>query len=434
MLERLFHLNEHNTDVRTEIFAGITTFMTMSYILVANPQILSQTGMDIFSVFTATALGACIATLLMAFVANLPVALAPGMDLNVLFAFIVVRQMGYSWQFALTAVFITGILFFLLSFTKFRDSVVKCFPQPLKYAISAGIGLFITFIGVQSSGLVVDGSNVLVKLGDINSASSLLTISGVFIIGTMLIYKIKGALLIGVLAVTMLGIPFGVTHFSSFSTPELFSAPSLAPTFMQFEWQHVLTYDMFIVVVLFLFADVLGTAGTLIGLGVRGEWINNEETLPKSNKALMVDAFSTSFGAVLGTSSITSYVESASGIVQGGRTGLTSLTVAVLFFLSLFFAPIFLLVPPQATAAALIMVGVFMIAPITRIDFNDYLYAIPAFTVVVTMPLTYNIADGIVFGLVSFVILAFISGRREEVTPLAIGITLVSLLKYCFID
>ncbi len=434
MFEKLFHLKEHNTDVTTEIIAGLTTFMTMAYILVVNPLILSGAGMDMFAVFTATALSAAIATLFMAFAANLPIALASGMGLNAFFAAVVVGQMGYSWQFALTAVFIEGLIFIVLTLTNLREAIINCIPPSLKNAISAGIGLFIAFIGLQNSGIIVADANTMVKLGNITSSSTLLTIVGILLIGTMLVYKINGALLIGILLTSLIGIPLGITTLANFDTSMLFTVPSIAPTFLQFEWAHVLSYDMFIVVLTFLFVDLFDTVGTLVGVATKGNLLDKDGKIPKAKRAFMADAVGTTGGAMLGTSTVTSFVESTSGVAEGGRTGLTSLVVAILFLLSLFFSPFFLLVPGQATAAALVVVGIFMISPITTVDFNDYVHGIPAFFAIVMMPLAYSISEGIIFGLTSFVFLAIVSKRTKEVTPLAIILVVLFILKYALVN
>ncbi len=430
MFEKFFQLSKHNTNVKTEIIAGLTTFMTMAYILVVNPSILSASGMDMFALFTATALSAAIGTIFMAFAANLPIALAPGMGLNAFFAFVVVGQMGHTWQFALTAVFIEGIIFIILTLTNVREAIINCIPPSLKKAISAGIGLFIAFIGMQSAGLIVDDPATLIKLGNITSASSVLTVVGILLISLMLVYKVKGALLIGILLTTVIGIPMGITSLANFDASKLFKVASVSPTFMQFEWTQIFSYDMFIVVITFLFVDLFDTVGTLVGVATKGNLLDKDGKLPRAKSAFMADAIGTTIGSMLGTSTVTSFVESSSGVAEGGRTGLTSLTVAVMFLLSLFFAPIFLLVPSQATAAALIMVGIFMISPINEIDFTDYVYGVPAFFAIIMMPLAYSISEGIIFGMTSFVFLALVSKRGHEVSPLAIILVICFIAKY----
>ncbi len=434
MLEQIFRLQTHKTDVKTEIIAGIATFMSMSYILVINPSILVLAGMDTFAVFTATALSAIITTLAMAFLANKPIALAPGMDLNILFVTLVVGQMGYSWQFAITACFIAGIIFFILSLTGFGNASFKCFPPSLRNALSVGVGMFITSVALRSSGIIVDDPITLIQLGNIFSAPSFVSIAGVIIMSLMFMYKIKGALLLGILISTMIGIPLGISSFDTVvTTPHLFSIPSIAPTFMKFEWNHVFSFDMLNVVIFFLFVDMFGTTGTVTALGTKGKWFDDDGTLPEAKKIFCVDAFGTVLASVLGSSPATSYIESSTGIVEGGKTGLTSFTVAILFIFSLFFAPIFLLVPIQASSAALIMVGIFMITPVASIDFTDYLQGVPAFITIIMMPLTSTIHEGLILGLTCYVVLALLSGRGKEVSPLAFVIVTLAMGKYVFI-
>lgn len=417
MLERIFKLAERGTNTRTEVIAGATTFMTMAYILAVNPIILSACGMDAAAVFAATAISAAIATAIMAFHANLPVALAPGMGLNAFFAYTVVLGMGHTWQFALTAVFLEGLIFIVLTLTNVREAILDCIPMPLKKGISAGIGLFIAFIGLQGAGIVVDNPATLVGMGSLVAPGPLVCIFGVLFTGTMLHYKVKGALLYGIVAATLVGIPLGVTKIASFNAAQLFTVPSLAPTFWQMEWHHILTMDMLIVLFTFLFVDIFDTVGTLIGVGTKANLLDKNGRLPMARQAFMADAVGTTIGAVLGTSTVTSYVESASGVMVGGKTGLTALTTAVLFALALLFAPIFLLVPAQATAPALILVGLFMISPVLEVDFLDYPTSIPVFLTLLVMPLTYSIAQGIMVGVISYVALALCSGRAKNVSP-----------------
>ena len=429
MLEKIFGLSERHTTVRTEVTAGATTFMTMAYILAVNPIILSACGMDASSVFAATAISAVVATCIMAIFANLPVALAPGMGLNAFFAYTVVIGMGHSWQFALTAVFLEGILFILLTLTNLREAILNCIPPAMKKAISAGIGLFIAFIGLQGSGIVVNNDATLVSMGSMTSPSVLVTVVGLILIGILLAYKVRGALLFGILAATLIGVPLGVTNLANFNSAALFSVPSLAPTFWQFEWHNIFTMDMLIILFTFLFVDLFDTVGTLIGVATKGNLLDKDGKLPKAKHAFMADAIGTTFGAVLGTSTVTSYVESASGVAEGGRTGLTSLTTAALFVCALFLAPVFLLIPAQATAPALIIVGLFMLTPLLGIDFSDYTSAIPAFLTLIMMPLTYSIAHGIVAGVISYVLLALCTGRRKEISPLLYVLAVLFVLK-----
>lgn len=426
-MEKFFKLKEHGTNVRTEVIAGITTFMTMAYILAVNPGILSAAGMDQGGVFTATALSAAIATLVMALVANLPFALAPGMGLNAFFAFSVVIGMGYSWQTALTAVFIEGIIFILLTIFNVREAIVNSIPMNVKKAISVGIGLFIAFIGLQNAGIIVKNDAVIVGLGNITSGGALLALIGIVITGLLLSKKIKGALLIGILIATIIGIPMGITKFN-FSTAS-FIPPSLSSVAFKLDFSHLLKPDLFIVLFTFLFVDMFDTVGTLIGVCTKANMLNKDGSIPKCKQALFADAIGTTVGAVLGTSTVTTYVESASGTAEGGRTGLTALVVAVLFAVSLFLSPIFLAIPGAATAPALILVGLFMMSPIKEIDFDDYTEAIPAFVCIIFMPLTYSIAEGIVFGILFYVVLKAISGRVKEISGLSWVLAVLFLVK-----
>ena len=412
-MERFFQLKEHNTTVRTEVIAGITTFLTMAYILAVNPGILSAAGMPADSVFTATALASLIATVVMALVAKLPFALAPGMGLNAFFAFAVVLGMGYSWQFALTAVFLEGIIFLILTFLNIREAIINLIPMNIKRAISVGIGLFIAFIGMQNAGIIVNNDATLVGLGSLGNPTALLAVIGLVITGVMMAFKIRGALLWGIIATTAVGIPMGVTNLEGFRL--VAAPPSLAPIFMQFEFSRVFTIDMLIVLFTFLFVDMFDTVGTLIGVSTKAGILREDGSIPRAKQALFADAVGTTVGAMLGTSTVTTYVESAAGVEEGGRTGLTSLTTAGMFLLALFLSPLFLLVPGAATTPALILVGVFMMSPVREIDFSEITEAVPAFLAMVMMPLAYSIAEGIVWGLTSYVVLKVLSGRAKEV-------------------
>jgi adenine/guanine/hypoxanthine permease len=412
MLEKFFQLKENKTTVRTEILAGITTFMTMAYILAVNPSILSATGMDKNALFTATALASVIATLVMALVAKLPFALAPGMGLNAFFAFTVVLGMGHSWQFALTAVFLEGIIFIILTAFNIRELIVNAIPMAMKHAVSAGIGLFIAFIGLQNAGVIVNNDAVLVGLGDMGSASVILALAGVVLTGVLLALKVKGALLIGIFTVTVAGIPFSVTNLPESSLLSL--PPSIAPIFMKFEFKEIFTLDMLIVLFTFLFVDMFDTVGTLVGVSDKAGMLDKQGRVPRVKQALFADAIGTTAGAMLGTSTVTTYVESAAGVAEGGKTGLTSLSVAGMFVIALFFAPVFTMVPGAATAPALVLVGFFMMSPILKINFDDYTEAIPAFLTIIMMPLTYSIAEGIVFGMLSYVLLKVLTGKLKD--------------------
>jgi AGZA family xanthine/uracil permease-like MFS transporter len=409
-MEKFFQLKANNTNVRTEVLAGITTFLTMAYILAVNPATLAATGMPAPALFTATALASLVATLVMALWAKLPFALAPGMGLNAFFAFTVVLGMGKSWQFALTAVFLEGIIFMILTAFNIREAIINLIPANIKRAISVGIGLFIAFIGFQNAGIITGNPAVLVGLGDFSSPAVLLAVVGLIISGVLLAYKIKGALLWGILASTLLGIPLGVTSVEGFRIFE--APPSLAPIFFQFEWSSIFTVEMLIVLFTFLFVDMFDTVGTLIGVSTKANMLEDGK-IPRAKQALFADAIGTTVGAIFGTSTVTTYIESASGIEEGGRTGLTSLTTAIFFVLALFLSPLFLLVPGAATAPALILVGVFMMSPVKDIDFSDITEALPAFLTIIMMPLAYSIAEGIVFGIISFVVLKALSGNSR---------------------
>ncbi len=424
--ERCFKLSEHGTDTKTEIMAGITTFMTMAYILIVNPNILSKTGMDWGGVFTATAISSIIATLMMAFYANYPFALAPGMGLNAFFTYSVVMKMGKSWQFALTAVFLEGIIFIILSFLNVREAIFDAIPVNLKKAVSVGIGLFIALIGFSNAGIVQAGDGTILELGNLTSKGPLLALIGLIIMGVLLAKNIKGALLIGILATTIIGIPMGITQLPDavFKLP-----PSISQVAFQFEWENIFTWDMLIVVFTFLFVDVFDTVGTLVGVASKADMLDEEDKLPRVSEALLSDAVGTVVGACLGTSTVTTYVESAAGVADGGRTGLTALSTAGMFFLALFFSPIFGMVPGEATAPALILVGLFMISPIKEIDLDDFTEAIPAFLTIVMMPFAYSIAEGIVFGMVSYVILKLITGKRKDISIVMYILAILFILK-----
>ncbi|HPB79225.1 MAG TPA: NCS2 family permease [Sedimentibacter sp.] len=434
-MKQFFKLEENNTNVKTEVLAGITTFMTMAYILIVNPIILSETGMDFGGIFTATALASLIATLMMALYANYPFALAPGMGLNAFFAFtVVLGPMGKSWEFALTAVLIEGIIFILLSFIKAREAIFESIPLNLKNAVSVGIGIFISFIGLSGAGIVKAGNGTLVALGELTSGAPLLAIIGIIITGLLLIKNVKGALLIGIVITTIIGIPMGVTIL-----PENFSTivsmpPSLKDVAFKFVgFDQIFSFEMLVVVFTFLFVDIFDTVGTLAGVATKANMLDEEGKLPRVGAALMSDAVGTVVGACLGTSTVTTYVESASGVAEGGRTGMTSLVTAAMFGVALFFAPLFTLVPSAATAPALVIVGLFMMSPITKINFNDYTEAIPAFLTIVMMPFAYSIAEGIVFGMVSYVILKAISGKFKDISLVMWILSVLFVLRFIFI-
>lgn len=427
MIEKLFKLTENKTNVRTELMAGIITFLTMSYILIVNPNVLGATGMDKAALFTTTALATIIGTLLMALLANLPIAQGPGMGLNNFFAFTVVLTMGYTWQFALTAVFIEGLIFILLTFFNVRELIVQSIPQSLKDAIPVGIGLFITLIGMQNAGIIVGNPNTLVGLGDLSNHNVWIAVIGLIVTGILFARNVHGAILIGIVISTIAGVFFGDVHIPTGSIISL--PPSIAPIFCQFEWNHIFSFDMLIVVFTFLFVNLFDTVGTLIGVASKAGLIDDKGNFPQVKKALFADALGTTCGAVLGTSTITSYIESASGVASGGRTGLTAVSTAFMFFIALFLAPIFLMVPAAATAPALIIVGLFMISAVAKIDFSDMTESLPAFLTIVMMPFAYSIAQGIVFGFLSYVFLKVFTGQAKKVSATVFVITFLFLLK-----
>ena len=428
MLDKLFGISQHKTTIKTEILAGITTFMTMAYILAVNPDILSVTGMNKEALFTATAVSAIIATLIMAFVAKLPFALAPGMGLNAFFAFTVVLSMGYSWQFALTAVFLEGIIFIILTVFNIRELIVNAIPLNLKHAVSAGIGLFIAFIGLQNAGIVVNNDAVLVGLGDMSSHSVWVAFFGILVTAVLLLLNIKGSLLIGILSSTVLAIILGVTKIPEGGLVSL--PPSVEPILWKFDFSKIFTLDMLIILFTFLFVDMFDTVGTLVGVTDKAGMLTKEGKVPKVKQALFADAIGTTFGAMLGTSTVTTYVESASGVAEGGRSGLTSFTTAGMFLIALFFAPLFIMIPGAATAPALVMVGLFMLSPISKINLNDYSESIPAFFTIIMMPLTYSIAEGIVFGMLAYVLLKVFTGKFKDISIVMYILALLFILKF----
>lgn len=423
MLEKLFGFNPRETRVRTEILAGITTFLTMAYILAVNPNILAATGMDKGALFTTTVIASAFATLLMAFYAKLPFGLAPGMGLNAFFAYTVCLTLGYTWQFALTAVLLEGIIFILLTVTNLREKIVDALPLSLRNAIGAGIGLFIAFIGLQNAGIIVNNDATLISLGNITSGSALLGIIGLLITSILLVKKVRGALLIGILLTTVIGIPMGLTHLDGMlSTP-----PSIEPIFFQFQWEHIFTKEMVIVVFTFLFVDMFDTIGTLVGVTTKAGMVTKDGKIPHLKQAFLVDAIGTTAGAMLGTSTITTFVESASGVGEGGRSGLTSFVTAVCFLLSLFLAPA---VPGAATAPVLILVGLMMMSSVKKVDFMDYSEAIPAFICIIFMPLAYSISDGIVLGMISYVLINLLCGHTKKLTPAMYILAFIFVFKF----
>ena len=429
LLDNFFEISKNNTNVRTEMVAGVTTFMTMAYILIVNPSILSAAGMDQGAVFTATALSALVATLIMGLYAKLPFAQAPGMGLNAFFAFTVVLGMGYSYQFALTAVFLEGIIFILLTLFNVREAIVDSIPANIKKAISVGIGLFIALIGLEGAGIIVhpqDGGTI-VALGDITSGTALLAIIGILITGILLVRKVKGALFMGMLITAVVGIPMGVTPVP---TNIVSMPPSISSVFLQFEWSNIFSIDMLIVLFTLLFMDMFDTIGTLVGVATKAKMLDENGKVPNIKKALFADAVGTTFGACVGTSTVSTFVESASGVAEGGRTGLTAVSTGIMFALALFFSPVFASITSAVTCSALVLVGLFMIEPIKEIELNDYTEAIPAFLTIIMMPLAYSISDGIVFGVISYIVLKLLGGKAKDISLTTVIVGVIFLLKF----
>ena len=430
MLKKLFGFDSTKSTIRNEIIAGITTFLTMSYILAVNPAMFSELdGMPGGAVFTATALAGIVGCVSMALIGKLPFGLAPGMGLNAFFVYSVCLGMGYSWQFALTAVLIEGLIFILLTITNVREAIVNAIPLSLRNAIGAGIGLFIAFIGLHSAGVVVSNEATLVTLGDITSGSALLALIGLVITGFLYAKNVPGSILIGVIVTMLVGIPLGVTEFKGvLSTPE-----SIQPIFCQFEWNKILSIDMVVVVFTFLFIDMFDTVGTLVGVCTKAKMTDEKGNIYRLKQAFMADALATTVGAMLGTSTTTTYVESASGVAQGGRSGLTAMVVGVCFAVALFFSPLFLSIPAAATAPALIIVGLLMLEPIKKIQLDDFSESIPAFVCLITMPLTYSISNGILLGMIAYVLMNIIMGNFKKLTPTTYILAILFILKFIFI-
>ena len=456
-LDKIFHLKENHTDVKTEVMAGITTFMTMAYILAVNPNILSASGMDRGAIFTATALSSFIATCLMALLSNYPFVLAPGMGLNAYFTYTVVLGMGYTWQQALSAVFAEGIIFILLSLTNVREAIFNSIPMNLKHAVSVGIGLFIAFIGLQNAKIVVGNDSTLVSIFSFKSSVAegtfssqgitvLLALIGVLVTAILLAKNVKGGILWGILITWILGILCQLTHLyvpnadlgyysllPDFSNG--ISVPSMMPTFMKMDFSIVFSLDFVVIMFAFLFVDMFDTLGTLIGVASKADMLDKDGKLPRIKGALLSDAVGTTVGAMCGTSTVTTFVESASGVAEGGRTGLTSLVAAVLFGLSLLLSPIFLAIPSFATAPALIVVGYLMLTSVTKIDFNDMTEAIPCFIAIIAMPFMYSISEGISMGVISYVVINVLTGKAKEkkISVLMYVLVILFILKYIFL-
>lgn len=426
--ERTFKLREHGTDQKTEIMAGITTFMTMSYILAVNPAILSDAGMDAGAVFSATILASVIAMLIMAFYANMPFGLSAGMGLNAFFTYTVVMQMGQSWQFALTAVFIEGLIFIILSFTGVREALFNAIPINLKKAVSVAIGLFIALIGLLNAGIVGVG-DISLELGNITSKEGLVFFIALIIMIVLTAKNVKGALLWGILASTVISLILGVSKLPD-GNAIVSKPPTIAPIAFKLDFSNIFSFEMFSVLFSFLFVDIFDTLGTLTGVATKANMLDEDGNLKDGSKALLADAIGTTFGALLGTSTITTFVESSAGVAEGGRTGLTALSTAFCFAIAAFFFPLFSIIPAQATAAALVVVGLFMLSTVVEINFTDITEAFPAFMTILMMPATYSIAEGISFGMISYAGIKLLTGRGKEVSPLVYGLAIIFLLRY----
>lgn len=428
-IQKTFGMDPAKHSIRTEIIAGITTFLTMAYILAVNPSIfgaLATQGMPTDAVFTATALAAIVGCLVMSIYAKKPFGLAPGMGLNAFFVFSVCLGMGHSWQMALTAIFLEGILFILLTITNVRKLIVDAIPMNLKRAIGAGIGLYIAFIGLKSAGIIVSSDSTSVTLGPLSDSTSLLAIIGLLLTSVLVILKVRGGMLLGILVTTIIGIPMGVTHFNGLlSTP-----PSISSIFCQFEWSQIFSWDMVAIVFTFLFIDMFDTIGTVVGVSVKSGMVDEKGNVDGINKVLMADAVATVAGAMFGTSTTTTYIESASGVSEGGRTGLTSFTIAVCFAIALLFSPLFLAIPGAATGPVLFIVGVMMAAPVKEIDWEDYSEAIPAFVTMLLMPLAYSISDGIMLGMISYVVINALTGKFKKVSVTMWILAVLFVLRY----
>ena len=452
MLEKFFKLKENGTNVRTEVVAGITTFMTMAYILAVNPSILSASGMDAQAVLIATALASFIGTMCMALLANYPFALAPGLGLNAYFAYTVCGSMGYSWQIALFAVFVEGLIFIVLSLTNVREAIFNAIPLQLKKGVSVGIGLFIAFIGFQNAGIVVNSDSTLVSIVDFTAdfhtsgISALLAVIGIFIIAVLYVKKVKGAILIGIFATWILGIICQLTglyvvtpdagYYSLIPAWSSFNLGAISSVFGQCfkaDFSSLRVFDFIAIVCAFLFVDIFDTLGTLIGCATKADMLDKDGKLPRIKEALLADAIATTAGAVLGTSTTTTFVESSAGVAEGGRTGLSSVVTGLLFLLAVFLSPIFITIPSFATAPALLFVGFLMISAVTAIDFNDFTEAVPAYLALIAMPLTYSISEGIAAGVISYVVINLISGKAKKITPLMYVLAVLFICKFIFL-
>ena len=415
--------------LQKEVTGGVTTFLTMSYILAVNPAVLSETGMDANALFTTTVLASVLATVMMAVYAKMPFALAPSMGVSAFFVYTIVMEMGYTWQFGLTAVFVEGIIFILLTMTGLRERIVDAMPHELRKAISPGIGLFIALIGLHNAGIIDGSEETMVTLGNLHNPSVLLAAAGILFTVILLVRNVPGALLLGILATAAAGIPLGLTHFERL----LNVPPGIEPIFMKMQWENIMSIDMAVCVATLLFMDIFDTMGTLIGVGQRVGLANEKGDMPGMNKAFMADSIGTTAGAMLGTTTVSTFIESAAGVNAGGRSGLTAMVTALCFLLALFFAPLFVAIPKAATAPAMFIVGMMMMGDVVKLDFMNYSVAVPCFVCIVFMPFAYSISDGILLGVITWVAVSIFSGRTKELKRTTVMLAMLFVLKYVFL-
>lgn len=429
LLKKLFGFDPRTMSLQKEVTGGVTTFLTMSYILAVNPAVLSETGMDANALFTTTVLASVLATVMMAVYAKMPFALAPSMGVSAFFVYTIVMEMGYTWQFGLTAVFVEGIIFILLTMTGLRERIVDAMPHELRKAISPGIGLFIALIGLHNAGIIDGSEETMVTLGNLHNSSVLLAAAGILFTVILLVRNVPGALLIGILATAAAGIPLGLTHFERL----LNVPPGIEPIFMKMQWENIMSIDMAVCVATLLFMDIFDTMGTLIGVGQRVGLVNEKGDMPGMNKAFMADSIGTTAGAMLGTTTVSTFIESAAGVNAGGRSGLTAMVTALCFLLSLFFAPLFVAIPKAATAPAMFIVGMMMMGDVVKLDFRNYSVAVPCFVCIVFMPFAYSISDGILLGVITWVAVSIFSGRTKELKRTTVMLAMLFVLKYVFL-
>ena len=429
LLKKLFGFDSRTMSLQKEVTGGVTTFLTMSYILAVNPAVLSETGMDADALFTTTVLASVVATVMMAVYAKMPFALAPSMGVSAFFVYTIVMEMGYTWQFGLTAVFVEGIIFILLTMTGLRERIVDAMPYELRKAISPGIGLFIALIGLHNAGIIDGSEDTMVTLGNLHNPSVLLAAAGILFTVILLVRNVPGALLLGILATAAAGIPLGLTHFERL----LNVPPGIEPIFMKMQWENIMSIDMAVCVATLLFMDIFDTMGTLIGVGQRVGLANEKGDMPGMNKAFMADSIGTTAGAMLGTTTVSTFIESAAGVNAGGRSGLTAMVTAVCFLLALFFAPLFVAIPKAATAPAMFIVGMMMMGDVVKLDFRNYSVAVPCFVCIVFMPFAYSISDGILLGVITWVAVSIFSGRTKELKRTTVMLAMLFVLKYVFL-